>query len=1004
MSYSPFTKNNNKIFLWILLSVVALGLIAAVALFFYFGHAVKTEQRIADFESKLFLSGSFTVEEAMDAYDYDYGWIQSDGIRTEVRVPGENGELLLTDEVLRYDSATRTFSVIGVASGRITFINGMDETVKYEIPFETHFLSADTEELLRECYPHVLADGVVTAGEVDKISEIVLTNRAHVDMGDMPSFANLTKIEIKTPALAQVVTFERFSLPEKARLYVPADRYPEYIEHEDVTVRAHGDRIFPLTSQAQTYSIVLHKDGGVLDADSGWNYETIELDAGQDFNISTLGEIKREGYRFLGWFACTNGGETIGAEITDEYVFTEDVKIYAKWRVYQYTVNLHLNNGTQQIDSKVFDYDMVGPISDTFPTWLGHTHLGWAYEENATTPVFSTQQEVKNLSVTDGTQITLYAVWAVNEYTIIYYNGSVEFDTISGCRYGVTVPLRAYTTPSSSQDPNLGFMGWAFSPDALRADYANGQSVSGLYATPYMNGTVKLYAIYSSDVYTIKYDVNGAAQSQTPADQSNIAKGQAIELARPIERLGHKFLGWQDESGVIYSPYSDYCALDPANRVLLPSDFRLPEGMITSKAEIVLSAVWQPHTFKVAFAQGDANSIYQGLTVTFGCEYSLVGIASKTGHSLTGLKSDVGNVQLNGDERKLTAQMIESLYVALNGNGNNNAFNPESTATFSPVWQVNAYKLTISSSNVSVTVTKTGTKETYISGSMIPYGTSLTITYSAYSGYQNASCTYGSQTIPSGYVCTMPAGNVTLSATATEKPSEGGECIIEGTLVTMADGSQKRVEELAVGDEILVFNHATGMMDRAPIVILYESAARDYEVLKLYFEDGVSVGVFGMHGFFNMDLNKYVQISAKTVDAYIGHRFCYLDAQGEEVVVRDLQLLSYEFVHYDAVSAYSILTAQTINHTANGMLAVSDAIEGLYNVFDLNENMKIDEAKYLADVAEYGLASYEEWRDVLTVEEFEAFNGRYINVAFGKGLATRESILRLIRIYLHPIA
>ena len=74
----------------------------------------------------------------------------------------------------------------------------------------------------------------------------------------------------------------------------------------------------------------------------------------------------------------------------------------------------------------------------------------------------------------------------------------------------------------------------------------------------------------------------------------------------------------------------------------------------------------------------------------------------------------------------------------------------------------------------------------------------------------------------------------------------------------------------------------------------------------------------------------------------------------------------------------------------------------LYNVFELDDNMKVNEEKYNQDIATYGLSTYEEWEDYITYEEYVAFNGQYMNVAFGKGLTTKQDILELIKKYIHP--
>lgn len=87
---------------------------------------------------------------------------------------------------------------------------------------------------------------------------------------------------------------------------------------------------------------------------------------------------------------------------------------------------------------------------------------------------------------------------------------------------------------------------------------------------------------------------------------------------------------------------------------------------------------------------------------------------------------------------------------------------------------------------------------------------------------------------------------------------EQDSCVAEGTLITLADGSQVPVENLTGGEMLLVWNLYTGSFDIAPILVIDSDALKQYEVIKLTFSDGTTVDVISEHGFFDVDLNKYV--------------------------------------------------------------------------------------------------------------------------------------------------
>lgn len=99
---------------------------------------------------------------------------------------------------------------------------------------------------------------------------------------------------------------------------------------------------------------------------------------------------------------------------------------------------------------------------------------------------------------------------------------------------------------------------------------------------------------------------------------------------------------------------------------------------------------------------------------------------------------------------------------------------------------------------------------------------------------------------------------------------------------------------------------------------------------------------------------------------------------------------------------YSPVTYGHLCYYVNGMLSMPGGISGLINIFEVDPTtMTIDEEAYAEDIAEYGLFTYEEFSEEYEVSEevFEAFNGRYLKVAIGKGLITEERIGELIEKY-----
>ena len=239
-------------------------------------------------------------------------------------------------------------------------------------------------------------------------------------------------------------------------------------------------------------------------------------------------------------------------------------------------------------------------------------------------------------------------------------------------------------------------------------------------------------------------------------------------------------------------------------------------------------------------------------------------------------------------------------------------------------------------------------------------------------------------------------------ATMTEKEasfdvsSPPDTCIAEGTLITLADGTQVPVEELTGDEMLLVWNMETGTFDAAPIMFIDSDPIGHYEVIALEFSNGTTVDVISEHAFWDFDLNRYVYLD-ENAEEYIGHKFAKQSANGyTEVTLTDVEIST------EVTTAYSPVTYGHLCYYVNGMLSMPGGITGFINIFDVDpETLTIDEEAKAADIEEYGLFTYEEFYEIFPVTEevFEAFNGQYLKISVGKGLITYEQIGALIERY-----
>ncbi len=212
-----------------------------------------------------------------------------------------------------------------------------------------------------------------------------------------------------------------------------------------------------------------------------------------------------------------------------------------------------------------------------------------------------------------------------------------------------------------------------------------------------------------------------------------------------------------------------------------------------------------------------------------------------------------------------------------------------------------------------------------------------------------------------------------------------GNCIVEGTLITLADGTQKPVEDLKGDELLLVWNLKTGKYDAAPIVFVDSDERMEYTVVTLYFSNGAQVGVVSEHGFFDVALGQYVYLNELNAADYIGHEFI---TQGSiEKNTWTTATLVNVVVEQKVVKVYSPVTFSHLCYYVDGVLSMPGGIEGLFNIFEVDvETMSYDADKMAQDIETYGLFTYEDFASIIPMEVYEAFNGAWLKVAMGKGL------------------
>ena len=224
-------------------------------------------------------------------------------------------------------------------------------------------------------------------------------------------------------------------------------------------------------------------------------------------------------------------------------------------------------------------------------------------------------------------------------------------------------------------------------------------------------------------------------------------------------------------------------------------------------------------------------------------------------------------------------------------------------------------------------------------------------------------------------------------------------CVTPDTLVTLADGTQKRMDALTGNEMLLVWNHMTGKLESAPVayIVDHEGVVSETEIIHLTFANGKTVKMIGEHVFFDTTLNKYVALDTENVDTFVGHTFAALNEKGNGMETSKLVSVRREIAE---TAIYEVVSYKHLTCFTEDILSASAYLDPLLNVFDVNaKTLAYDVKSVISDILTYGVYTYDDFKDVISEEAFELYNAKYLKIAIGKGYITWDDIYELIDIY-----
>ena len=285
----------------------------------------------------------------------------------------------------------------------------------------------------------------------------------------------------------------------------------------------------------------------------------------------------RTGYTFLGWNTAANGSGTNYSAADTFAMPNSSVTLYAKWSILQKTVTYDANGGAGVDAAASYNYGATVTVSTAQVSRSGYSFIGW----NTLADGSGTTRATNSTFTMPETDLTLYAIWSINAYTVYYnMNGGTGSVTPQPGNYGSSV-IVSTTVPTRV---GYTFSGWNTLAPGNGSDYTGG----GTLNIPASNLT--LFAKWTAIMYSVSFNANGGSGS--PADVTGLTAGNntALSVTIPIQS-GYVFNGWNtavDGSGQTYSGGQNF---------------------VVPAANTVLYAQWVANTYEIIYnANGGANA------------------------------------------------------------------------------------------------------------------------------------------------------------------------------------------------------------------------------------------------------------------------------------------------------------------------------------------------------------------------------------------------------------
>ena len=340
-----------------------------------------------------------------------------------------------------------------------------------------------------------------------------------------------------------------------------------------------GDVTYYAGWRINQYTITFHSMGGE-DVDS--------ITENYNASVTLPDGPARTGYTFTGWYLTE---ECTGTAVTGSVIIPahNDTVYYAGWRANTYTVVYDGNEATDGSTVKsTHTYNGTEAASANGFKKLGYTFAGWNTVADGSGTTIAAGEVVSNLTATDDAEVTLYAQWRANKYTVVYDGNEATDGTTANTEH--TYNGTEVANANGFEKTGYTFIGWNIQPNGSGTAIAAGEVVSNLTATD--GDKVTLYAQWTANKYTVVYDGNEATNGTT-ANTEHTYNGTEVANVNGFEKTGYTFAGWNTQAN--------------GSGTAIAAGGVVSNLTTTAGAEVKLYAQWTANNYTITFHANDGS-------------------------------------------------------------------------------------------------------------------------------------------------------------------------------------------------------------------------------------------------------------------------------------------------------------------------------------------------------------------------------------------------------------